>query len=242
MTQPSSVRFGDTTIEYQVRRSPRRKKTVQITVDGAGVQVAAPVTTLDDEIQAIIRKRAPWILQNAADAQLAVAPKRFVSGETLPYLGKNVRLVVEPADVRYPQVRFDHWRFRVEVPRSMSKDQGRERIHRALVAWYRQRAAVRMEAGVNRWWPRFGDGQLPRVLIRNQRQRWGSCAPDGTLRFNWRVVMLEPALAEFVVVHELAHLSVKNHSPEFWALVTAALPDAQDRRRKLRAAGGALPL
>ena len=242
MTQPSSVRFGDTTIEYQVRRSPRRKKTVQITVDGAGVQVAAPVTTLDDEIQAMVRKRAPWILQNAADAQLAAAPKRFVSGETLPYLGKNVRLVVEPADVRYPQVRFDHWRFRISVPRTMPDDQRWERIRHAMIAWYRQRAAVRMEASVARWWPRFGEGDQPRVLIRNQRQRWGSCAPDGTLRFNWRVVMLEPALAEFVVVHELAHLSVKNHSPEFWALVAAALPDAQHRRRRLRDAGRALPM
>ena len=242
MTQPSSVRFGDTTIEYQVRRSPRRKKTVQITVDGTGVQVAAPVTTLDDEIQAMVRKRAPWILQNAADAQLAVAPKRFVSGETLPYLGKNVRMVFETTDLRFPQVRFDHWRFRIAVPSMMPDDQRRERIRNAIVAWYRLRAAVRMEAGVAKWWPRFGEGERPRILIRDQRQRWGSCAPDGTLRFNWRVAMLAPALAEFVVVHELAHLSVKNHSPEFWALVTAALPDAQDRRRKLRAAGGALPL
>ena len=242
MTQPSSVRFGDTTIEYQVRRSPRRKKTVQITVDGAGVQVAAPVTILDDEIQAMVRKRAPWILQNTADAQLVTAPKRFVSGETLPYLGKNVRLVVKPADVRSPQVRFDHWRFRISVPRTMPDDQRWERIRHAMIAWYRQRAAVRMEASVARWWPRFGEGDQPRVLIRNQRQRWGSCAPDGTLRFNWRVVMLEPALAEFVVVHELAHLSVKNHSPEFWALVAAALPDAQHRRRRLRDAGRALPM
>ena len=242
MTQPSSVRFGDTTIEYQVRRSQRRKKTVQITVDGAGVQVAAPVATPDDEIQAMVRKRAPWILRNAADAQLVAAPKRLVSGETLPYLGKNVRIVIEPADVRYAQVRFHHWRFRIAVPRTMPDDQRYETIRRAIIGWYRQRAAVRMEDSVARWWPRFGDADQPRVLIRNQRQRWGSCAPDGTLRFNWRVVMLEPALAEFVVVHELAHLSVKNHSPDFWALVTAALPDAQHRRRRLREAGRSLPL
>ena len=242
MTQPSSVRFGDTTIEYQVRRSPRRKKTVQITVDGAGVQVAAPVTTLDDEIQAMVRKRAPWILQNAADVQLAVAPKRFVSGETLPYLGKNVRILIEPSGARSPQVRFDHWRFRIAVPRTMPDDQRRERIRNAIVAWYRLRAAVRMEAGVAKWWPKFGEGERPRILIRDQRQRWGSCAPDGTLRFNWRVVMLEPALAEFVVVHELAHLSIKNHSPEFWALVTRAVPDAQASRRRLREVGRDLPL
>ena len=242
MTDRYNVRFGDTTIEYRVRRSSRRKKTVQITVDGAGVQVAAPVTTLDDEIQAMARKRAPWILQNAADAQLAAAPKRFVSGETLPYLGKNVRMVFETADVRFPQVRFDHWRFHIVVPSMMRDDQRRERIRKAIVAWYRLRAAVRMEAGVAKWWPRFGEGERPRILIRDQRQRWGSCAPDGTLRFNWRVVMLQPSLAEFVVVHELAHLSIKNHSPEFWALVTRAVPDAQARRRRLREVGRALPL
>ena len=241
MTDRDSVRFGGTAIEYQVRRSTRRKKTVQITVDGAGVQVAAPVATPDDEIRAMVRKRAPWILHNAADALLSAAPKRFVSGETLPYLGKNVRMVFETADVRSPQVRFDHWRFRIAVPRKVPDDQRQERIRRAIIAWYRRRAAVRMEAGVAKWWPRFGEGDRPRILIRDQRQRWGSCAPDGTLRFNWRVVMLEPALAEFVVVHELAHLSVRNHSPDFWALVSRAVPDSQQRRRNLREVGRALP-
>ena len=50
---------------------------------------------------------------------------------------------------------------------------------------------------------------MPRILIRDQRQRWGSCAPDGTLRFNWRAMMLPPALTEYVVVHGLSHLAVK---------------------------------
>ena len=116
MSDRSSVRFGDTTIDYHVRRSKRRKKTVQVTVDGGGVHVAAPMTTPDDELQAIVRKRAPWILSHASTSMLEAAPKRFVSGETLPYLGRNVRLVVESADVRLPRVSFDHWRFRVAVP------------------------------------------------------------------------------------------------------------------------------
>ena len=96
MSERSSVRFGDMTIEYEVRRSERRKKTVQITVDGGGVQVAAPMTTPGSELRAIVRKRAPWILSQASDEILEAAPKRFVSGETLPYLGRNVRLVVSP--------------------------------------------------------------------------------------------------------------------------------------------------
>ena len=100
MTERDSVRFGDTTIDYRVRRSDRRKKTVQITVDGSGVEVAAPATTAGDELRGIVRKRATWIVTHSTGQTLEAAPKRFVSGETLPYLGRNVRLVVEPTNAR----------------------------------------------------------------------------------------------------------------------------------------------
>ena len=242
MTERDSVRFGDTTIEFDVRRSERRQKTVQLTVDGGGVQVAAPAATPDSELRAIVRKRAAWILSHSSSTILEAAPKRFVSGETLPYLGRNVRMIVEEADVRWPEVRFDHWRFRIAVPRRLEGDERYERIRRTIVRWYRGRAGARLPAGVERWWSRLGRGEEPRVLIRDQRQRWASCAPDGTLRFNWRAMMLEPALIEYVVVHELAHLTVKSHSPEFWGLVSSALPDAQERRRRLREVGRTLPL
>ena len=242
MTEPGRIRFGNTTIDYDVRRSDRRKKTVQITVDGGGVQVAAPMTTPDSELRAIVRKRAPWILSHATGEMLEAAPKRFVSGETLPYMGRNVRMVVESSDVRSPQVRFDHWRFRVAVPKTLDVDERYEPIRRAIVAWYRDRAAERLPEVVERWWPRLGRGEISRILVRDQRQRWGSCAPDGTLRFNWRAMMLKPALIEYVVAHELAHLTHRNHSTDFWGLLSKAMPDAQQRRRGLRETGRTLPL
>ncbi len=242
MVSRDMVRFGGATIEYEVRRSERRKKTVQITVDGDGVQVAAPIKTPDSELRAIVRKRAAWILNHAADGGLRPSPKRFVSGETLPYLGRNVRLIVEPGDVRVPEVRFDHWRFRVSVPEGLEGDDHYQRIRRAVVDWYRNRASERLRSGVQRWWTRLGNGGEPQILIRDQRQRWGSCAPDGTLRFNWRVMMLEPSLVEYVIVHELVHLSIKNHSADFWRMLASVLPDVEQRRQKLREAGKSLPL
>ena len=242
MPEQSSVRFGNTTIDYEVRRSNRRKKTVQITVDGGGVQVAAPIATPDGELRAIVRKRAPWILNHASERVLQAAPKRFVSGETLPYLGRNVRLLVESAEVRSPKVWFDHWRFRVAVPNTLGDDVRYERVRRAVVTWYRDRAAARLPAVVERWWPRLGRGEMSPILVRDQRQRWGSCAPDGTLRFNWRAMMLKPALIEYIVVHELAHLTHRNHSSDYWSLLAKAMPDAQQRRKSLREAGQLLPL
>ena len=242
MVSRGLVRFGGATIEYEVRRSERRKKTVQITVDGGGVQVAAPIKTPDSELRAIVRKRAAWILNHATDAALEAVPKRFISGETLPYLGRNVKLIVEPADVRTPAVRFDHWRFRVSVPEGLEGEDRYQRIHRAVVDWYGNRAAERLRSGVQRWWSRLGNGGEAQILIRDQRQRWGSCAPDGTLRFNWRVMMLEASLIEYVIVHELVHLSVKNHSEDFWRMLASVLPDVEQRRQRLREAGKSLPL
>ena len=237
MAELGRVQFGDATIEYEVQRSERRKKTVQITMDGGRVLVAAPSDTPDSNLEAIVRKKAPWILRQVPDSRLQASRKRFVSGETLSYLGRNVRLIVETANEPSPEVRFDHWKFRIAVPERLDEPNRYDQIRKALVHWYRQRATQRLQRTVELWRKRMGWPGALEVLVRDQRQRWGSCAPDGTLRFNWRVVMLYPELAEYVVVHELAHLKVSSHSTEYWALVSSLLPDAQQRRQLLREAG-----
>ena len=242
MAELGRVQFGDATIEYDVQRSGRRKKTVQITMDGGRVLVTAPSDTPDSKLEAIVRKRAPWILRQAPDPAVQASRKRFVSGETLPYLGRNVRLIVDPADVSSPGVRFDHWSFRIAVPIGLDESKRYDEVRKVVVQWYRQRASHRLPRTVELWRKRIGWPETPGVLIRDQRQRWGSCAPDGTLRFNWRVVMLQPELAEYVVVHELAHLKVSSHSAEYWAQVSGLLPDAQQRRQRLREAGKMLPI
>ena len=236
MTDRNSIRFGNTTIEYEVRRSERRRKTVQITMDGGNVRVAAPMTTPDAELRDIVRRRGAWILSHATPAVLEAVPKRFVSGETLPYLGRSLRMMFDTVDVRSPEVRFDRWRLRVSAPKALSGSERHEQIRRAIVGWYRDRAAERLPKVAERWGPRLGQRDMPLILVRDQRQRWGSCSPDGTLRFNWRAMMLPPALIEYVVVHELAHLTHRNHSTDL------AMPDAQQRRQRLREAGRALSL
>ena len=242
MAELGRVQFGDATIEYDIQRSDRRRKTVQITMDGSRVVVAAPSDTPHSKIEAIVRKRAPWILRQAPDPAIGASRKRFVSGETLPYLGRNVRLTVKPADVPSPEVRFDHWSFRIAVPFGLDESMRFDGVRKSVVQWYRQRASHRLPITVELWRKRMGWPETPGVLIRDQRQRWGSCAPNGTLRFNWRVVMLQPELAEYVVVHELSHLKVSSHSAEYWAQVSSLLPDAQQRRLRLREAGRLLPL
>lgn len=73
-----------------------------------------------------------------------------------------------------------------------------------------------------------------RITIREQKTRWGSCSSKGNLNFNWKLVLLDPELLDYVVVHELAHRREMNHSVAFWKVVEAELPDYWERRARLK--------
>lgn len=81
---------------------------------------------------------------------------------------------------------------------------------------------------------------VPRVSVRDQRSRWGSCGRDGHICLNWRLVQMPAHVRDYVIIHELMHLRRLDHSPRFWSLVAAACPDYQIARSWLRAHGEAL--
>ena len=183
-----------------------------------------------------MRRRAGWIIKHDGEAGAALPPRRFVSGESLPYLGRLVPLTVRPVDDDYVDVRFHHWRFDVDVPRALEGGDRLSAVRAAFEMWYRERAALKLPPRVERIATLLG--VTPKaVLVRSQRKRWASCAPDGTLRFNWRTVMAPPALVDYVVAHELAHLRVRGHGPEYWGVVAQAVPDYRRRREWLREVG-----
>jgi predicted metal-dependent hydrolase len=75
---------------------------------------------------------------------------------------------------------------------------------------------------------------VKRISVRDQRSRWGSCSKKGNLNFNYRIVLLPPKVADYIIVHELCHLGEFNHSKRFWGLVAKAVPDYKQLKKELR--------
>lgn len=85
-------------------------------------------------------------------------------------------------------------------------------------------------------------GDYQRIAIRDQKTRWGSCSSKGTLSFNWRLMLAPPAVLDYVVVHELCHLTHMDHSPAFWQAVETVCPDYRELRKWLKEHGDELVL
>ena len=124
----------------------------------------------------------------------------------------------------------------IAAPDGLDEAARREAVHRAVVGWYRERAQKHLAARAAFWGQRVGYSATT-VLVREQRTRWGSCSADGTLRFNWRLIMAPPELVDYVVVHELTHIRVRNHSAAFWRELAKTIPDHLPLRARLREFG-----
>jgi predicted metal-dependent hydrolase len=239
-TERSGIRWGTTQIPYSIRRSARRG-TVSVAVEPSGeVVLTAPQATSVERLDRVVRQKARWIVERVRQGRrLPRATKReLVSGETVLYLGRNYRLRVVEAAQGAP-ARLDRGWLVVTVERGLGTGERAKAVREGLVAWYRPRAQAQLHERAERWGQRLHIH--PRgVLVRDPRQRWGSCDPTGTLRFSWRIIQAPPTLVDYVVAHELVHLYHRGHTPRFWATLGRVIPDYEVRRARLRAVGPAL--
>ena len=237
-----SIRIGEEMIQYSLKRSQRRKKTIGLKVARKSVEVVAPSRTSIREVEEILRKRGNWILGKLLEAEEGPPSRRWVSGESIPFLGEELELRVEESTVRGASARLDGKTLSVVVPQLLTDYERLDCVKRAVAGWYKHQMEEILRGRVPHWLQVMAKGDTPNVVVREQRARWGSCGSDGTLRFSWRLGMVEPDLVDSVVVHELAHLEVMNHSPAFWRVVLRAMPDARERRKRLNEAGRQIPL
>lgn len=221
-------------VVYRLRRS--RRRSIGFTIDASGLAVSAPTWVGTAEIDRALQHRAAWIVQKLDEWQ-ARARERDARRATLrdagtvPWLGEPLPVEVVPvaAGRRLPLPVLEDGRLRLPLHEGASDEAREARIE----DWLRARARERFAQSLADFRERFGVAPR-RWAISAARSRWGSCTADGTIRLNWRLVRLPPALLDYVVAHELAHLKELNHSPRFWAEVERLYPDWRVARQALR--------
>jgi len=213
-------------MEFEVRRSPRRK-TLGLTVDRAGeLVVHAPESASEDELRRWVRRKMVWVHQKLAlKEELAGSAQHpdFVSGESIFYLGRNYRLKL--VDDQDEPLHFDgQWFFLRRKDRHDAPQHFRQ--------WYLDAGTQWLCKRVGAWESRAG-ATPSRLSVGDLGFRWGSCGKNHVLYFNWRALQLPVRLVDYVIVHELVHLRERNHTPEFRRILDCVLPDWRDRKSEL---------
>jgi predicted metal-dependent hydrolase len=234
------LKFGQAQVIYEVVRSGRTTVGIEVSPDRGVVVVRAPSILDDGRVVDIVRQKAPWILRQLARVKTTSVfgtEKEFVSGESFPYLGKNYRLKVIPNGTEEtPYVELRDGRLKVLIGWDSDTQTMRLCVRDALVTWYEDRAKEVLARRVATLSKKIGV-KPERVNVKHQLKRWGSCTKNRTLNLNWRIVMAPSSIIDYVVVHELCHLKICNHSPDFWQFLGAVLPDYQKRREWLKVNG-----
>jgi predicted metal-dependent hydrolase len=208
----------------KIIRSRRRTISLEVTPQ-ATLVVRAPHRVPAAYIDEMIREKNAWILRKMDEIRKrpAAPAREYAEGELFFFLGRQYPLHLAddgPGTIE----RTD----RLNVPRSFVPD-----IRHRLKRWYREEAYREIHGRC--MWFSMKTGHVPAsVRISDARQRWGSCTSAGGLSFTWRLIQAPPEIVDYVVVHELVHISQHDHSKKFWMNVQAIMPDYERRRQWLR--------
>jgi len=208
----------------RVIRSKRKTLSLQIAPD-ASLIIRAPKRASEEYIRQTVHRKMPWILKRQRLARETFRPPvKYVDGEGFLYLGELYKLLVVPG-ASVPLV-FNEKEFLLSETCSPKANQ-------LFKAWYKERAFEIINNRIKQYSAMTGL-KYTRISITNAKKRWGSCSLKGNLNFSWRLVMTPLMVVDYVIVHELAHLEVHNHSSRFWNKVRVLFPNYMQAKQWLR--------
>jgi hypothetical protein len=231
--------LGSVLVAYALRRGQRRS--IGFTVGPDGLVVSAPSWVPLADVDQAVQEKSGWILKKlqetrARSQRLDASRMDWADGCTLAFLGRPLTVVLDArqvpegarAELQTNEISgVAH--LRVGLPRSATPEQIRD----AVQVWLMQQAQRIFLARLAHFAPIVGV-QWHKLSLSSASTRWGSASSNGSIRLNWRLVHFSQPVMDYVVVHELSHLRVMDHSPQFWATVRAVVPDYAELRGQLK--------
>ena len=218
-------------IDYDVVRSHRKSLGITVERDG-NIVVNAPEALDEKEIEKQVWKKRLWIWEKLAIKkvyQQDAVSKRFVSGESFMYLGRNYRLEVISDDM---PLKLQHGWFR------FGQKQQRK-AKECFKQWYVQHLNVKIKERLTLMLEKRKQ-EIPVFRVLELGYRWGSCTKEGCLNFNWKIAMAPVGVIDYIIVHELAHMKEATHSEKFWREVQRLMPNYLEKKEWLKKHGNEL--
>ncbi len=243
---------GECIVAYEFKRAKR--KTIGFVVGADGLVVSAPRWVPLLEVDKALQEKAIWIVKKLAEVQerqhkQALAQVEWREGAVIPFLGESVIIVIDPRQTDatgksasavaqgMSQLHSDHQALpgvpKLTLHIGLPHDASPERIRDAVQAWLMRQAKRLFEERLNFFAPQLGV-RWTKLSLSNASSRWGSAGSDGAIRLNWRLIHFRQSVIDYVVVHELSHLRVMDHSPRFWNTVESIMPDYVQRKGMLK--------
>ena len=223
--------LGQHRVGYELKRA--RRRSIGFVVGPQGLRVSAPRWVPVTEIERALHHKGEWILRKLVEQRerlqrMQAARIDWLDGGRLPYLGVPLTLVIAPAE-REIVWDADTRELRLPLPHGAAAEQVRDLAQ----SWLQARAREDFMPRCQRFAAQLGVA-MKSLRLSSAQTRWGSASADGSIRLNWRLIHFAPAIIDYVVAHELAHLREMNHSPAFWDTVRSVLPDFERSREALR--------
>lgn len=218
-----AIQFGLSKINFDLSFADRKTLGIKVHPDQS-VQVIAPFKTSAEKVKEKVKGKAAWILRQK-DFFIGFHPKtparKFISGESHLYLGKRYRLKIIASKEEFVKLANGYiWIY--------TKDkQDSEQIKQQLNAWYEEKAKLHFDIIIDQHQPlaRQLSKKEVKVYYRWLEMRWGSCSKSAKINLNYELIKAPKKCIEYVVVHELCHLSHLNHSRAFYELLEENFPN-----------------
>ncbi len=225
--------LSGTPLTFTVARSKRRK-TIGLRVTEEGLTVTLPERMGVHHADNAVRDKQAWVLDRLEKMAARARPVlRGVQGEAIGWLGETLTLQIHPHDKARTRVQRGDDRLNVYVDEKLDPDMTATAVRGALHRWRKSEALDLMAPKLERYAAQLG-ARLPKVSVREQKRRWGSCSDDGSIRMNARLIGFAEPLIDYVCAHEACHLKVMNHSADFYAQLNHIMPDHRTRERALK--------
>ena len=226
------LQYGNSTITYDIIKSSRRK-TSQITIDKTGVLVRIPDSKTIADAKRMVTQKAQWIFKKQLyySKQIPQIPKiTFKKDSTVPYKGKNHPFEVKSGRISKVKLVKNIIQFHITQKRhSISQ------LKEMYQEWLATQAGTHIDKIISKYSPTIG--KPVKITIKNLKGQWGSTRNNGEIILNTNLMKAPTAVIEYVILHELCHLKIKEHDQKFWNLVSKNMPNYQKNVKWLEVNG-----